>query len=161
MSATSTISNSPNGHVWVISPHRTLSWPQAVRVLCVISLLPLGSGALFLCLGAPLVLPFAGLELALLWAAFYCVAYTGGQREVVRIDDSTVTVEKGRSDPSEIHHFDRAWVRVDLRRNPNPWYPVGLWLSSHGREVAVGEFLTDAERFALARSLINAIQKSR
>lgn len=157
-----TAGNSTNSsHTWEITPTRALSWPQAKRVLWLISLFPAGSGILFLCYGVPLVLPFAGAEIALLWLAFYYVIVAGQWREIVRIDAAQVTVEKGRIGPLQIYSFDRAWVRVELRGARYRWYPNRLCLTSHGREVARAQFLTDGERIELAESLINAIHKTR
>lgn len=147
--------------VWIIRPHRALSWPEAKRWLYLLSLLPASSALLFLAYGMPLVLPFAGLEIALLWAAFYYVFHTGQWREVVRLEGNRLTIEKGRDRPVETYHFDRSWVRIELRGDRYSWYPSRLCLSSHGNEVSLGQFLTDGERAELARSLINAINKSR
>ncbi|MGD9600204.1 MAG: DUF2244 domain-containing protein [Gammaproteobacteria bacterium] len=151
----------PRPRVWVIQPHRSLTWREARRWLCLVSLVPLSSGLLFLAYGIPLVLPFAGLEILLLWAAFYYVWYTGQCREVVRLEGGRLVVEKGRDRPTETHQFDSAWVRVELRGQASGWYPSRLCLCSHGREVSLGHFLTEGERAELARSLINAICKSR
>ncbi len=146
---------------WVIQPHRTLTWQQAKSYLWVISLIPTLSGCLFLWFGAPLILPFAGLEIALLWAAFYWVIREGAYFEVIRIEGDHVIVSKGRKRPTETHKFPLAWVAVDLRGAPYRWHPSKLYVGSHGRRVSLGEFLTDGERAALARSLINAIEKTR
>jgi uncharacterized membrane protein len=147
--------------IWVIAPTRALSWAQAKRVLWLITLIPAGSGLLFLYFGAPLVMPFAGLEIALLWLAFYYVIRAGRLREVVRITDTYVMVEKGFDTPSEVYLFERAWVRIAIHRSPRPWYPSRLSLTSHGREVTLGDFLTEGERIKLAQSLFNAIHKTR
>ncbi len=147
--------------VWIIRPHRALTWVQAKRWLYLLSLVPATSGLLFLACGVPLVLPFAGLEVLLLWAAFYYVSYTGQWREVVKLEESQVVVEKGRHRPIETYRFDRGWVRIQLRGAPYAWYPSRLSLTSHGREVSLGDFLTEAERVELARALINAIEKTR
>ena len=99
--------------VWVVRPTRSLTWREAKRWLCLISVIPLSCGLLFLWFGVPVVLPFAGLE-----------------------------------------------VSVELTR-PGGWRPTLLRLRSHGRVVPLGEVLTDGEREWLARSLINALDKTR
>lgn len=71
-----------------------------------------------MCYGYPLVLPFAGVEIAVLWLAFYTVILAGQWREIVRVDAAQVTVEKGRIGPLQVYSFDRAWVRVELRGAP-------------------------------------------
>ena len=156
-----TLRSPPSPTTWVIRPHRALTWPEAKRWLYLLSLLPASSGVLFLAYGAPLVLPFAGLEIGLLWAAFYYVIYTGQWREVVRLQGEQLIIEKGRERPLETYRFERHWVRVELRGAPYRGYPNRLCLTSHGREVYLGHFLTDGERAELARSLINAIHKTR
>jgi len=110
--------------------------------------------------GVPLVLPFAGLEVAFLWLAFYWVIRTGQWREVVRISDSTVTIEKGFNQPIESHSWPRPWVHVALQRARHQWYPSSLVFFAHGRTVQVGDCLTDGERRELAAALINAIKKT-
>jgi uncharacterized membrane protein len=146
--------------VWVVRPTRSLTWPEAKRWLCVLSVLPLAGGVLFLWHGVPLVLPFAGLEVALLWWAFYHVAKSGQQREVIRLTQEQLVIERGRHAPEERLAFERAWVRVRLDENRG-WLPNRLSIGSHGRLSQVGAFLTDGERRALATSLINALAKNR
>lgn len=146
--------------VWVVRPTRSLTWPEAKRWLCVISIIPLSSGLLFLWFGIPLVLPFAGLEIALLWAAFYYVHWTGEMCEVIRLTPQRLILERGRRVPDQRFEYERAWVKVDLDENRG-WLPSSLRIRSHGRAASVGEFLTDGERRALALALINALGKSR
>jgi len=146
---------------WVIKPHRSLTWVEAKQWLWLISLVPATSGALFCWFGAPLVLPFAGLEIALIWAAFYWVIREGEHREVVKIHGDSLIIEKGRHAPTEKHTFPVAWVRVDLEGAPYRWHPSRLYVRFHAKRVALGSFLTDGERAALALSLINALEKTR
>lgn len=146
--------------VWVVRPTRSLTWRQAKVWLCAISLIPLASGLLFLWFGVPAVLPFAGLEVALLWLAFWFVAWEGEWREVVELSPGKLSVAKGRHAPSQVREFDPLWVKVELTR-PGGWRPSLLGLRSHGKVTPLGEVLTDGEREWLARSLINALDKTR
>ncbi len=146
--------------VWVVRPTRSLTWPEAKRWLCVISFIPLSSGLLFLYYGIPLVLPFAGLEVVLLWAAFWYVHWTGQAREVIRLTPRHLIVEKGRNAPEERLEYERAWVRINLDEKRG-WHPSRLQVGSHGKRADIGSFLTDGERRTLALDLINALEKSR
>jgi uncharacterized membrane protein len=146
--------------VWVIQPTRALNWRQAKRWLCLFSIIPTLNGVLMYAYGVPLVLPFSGLEVAFLWFAFYWVIRTGQWREIVRISDAEVTIEKGFNQPTESHSLPRPWVQVELQRARHAWYPSSLVFSAHGRTVQVGDCLTDGERQALAAALINAIKKT-
>jgi hypothetical protein len=146
--------------VWVVRPTRSLTWQEAKRWLCLISLIPLASGGLFLWFGAPFVLPFAGLEIALLWAAFYYVQWQGQWREVIDLSTRALVIERGRHEPTQREEFDPAWVRVELEQRGR-WRSSSLLLRSHGRFTELGSFLTDGERQSLAKALINALKKSR
>lgn len=146
--------------VWVVRPTRSLTWPEAKRWLYVISFLPLTSGLVFLYLGAPFVLPFAGLEILLLWAAFWYVHWTGQWREVIRLTPHHLVIEKGRHGPQQRHEYERAWVGITLDEKRG-WLPSRLHVGSHGKGSDIGSFLTDGERRALALALINALGKTR
>lgn len=146
--------------VWIVRPTRSLTWPEAKRWLCVISVIPLGSGLLFLYFGVPFVLPFAGLEVLLLWAAFWYVHWTGQWREIIRLTPRYLIIEKGRHTPEQRYEYERAWVGIDLDERRG-WLPSRLRIGSHGKTADIGSFLTDGERRALALALINALGKSR
>ncbi|MBI2802410.1 MAG: DUF2244 domain-containing protein [Gammaproteobacteria bacterium] len=152
----------PSGHhTLVIRPTRSLSWSQAKRVLWLISGLPITVGILFAALDILWILPFAGLEVLLLWVAFYVVVLEGEYQEIVRVEAHKVVIEKGRQRLVEHYEFDREWLRVELRTPTDGWYPSRLQLRSHGRSVVLGQCLTDGERTELAQALINAIGKNR
>jgi uncharacterized membrane protein len=146
--------------VWVVRPTRSLTWAEAKRWLYIISTLPLASGTLFLFFGIPLVLPFAGLEVGLLWAAFYYVQLTGQRVEIIALSPERLVLERGRKVATERLELDPAWARVELS-DGRGWQPSSLRVGSHGRFMEVGSFLTDGERQFLANALINALKKSR
>jgi uncharacterized membrane protein len=108
-----------------------------------------------------LVLPFAGLEIAALFACLYVVAHAACRCEVISIGESVVTVEKGRDrgygpekvGPEQRTQFARGWARVELTGNSSHWYPRRLWIGASGRRVEIGEFLVDAEKAELAAEL--------
>jgi uncharacterized membrane protein len=104
------------------------------------------------------VLPFAGLEAALLLGAVHWVQRRGKAREYIRVDAASVVVEKclpGRrgDDTSVAYAFQRPWTRVELRRGQPAHWPSRLLFSSRGRSVEVGAFLTDGERRGLKNRL--------
>ncbi len=136
---------------YVIRPNCALSCAQAVAVFCACVVSTLAAGLVFLTLGAPLVLPFYGLEMAVLGAALYASMLSGSRQEVVVIGPDVVTVEQGRRRPVRRHEFHRLWAQVVLQ---GPSRGRGrLALRSHGREVEIGAFLTEDERIALGREL--------
>ena len=145
----------------VIRPNRSLSWRQSMMFLAAIAVpLLLISGVLAM-RGFWLVLPFAGLELAILFGCFYLVSHASRRCEVVSIGETVVTVEKGRErgrhtdrgGPDERTEFARGWVRVELSKEAGHWYPRRLWIGASGRRVEIGEFLVDDEKADLAAEL--------
>lgn len=137
----------------VIRPNRSLSWRGTVTVFCSISLVSLVIALGFSLLGFWLILPFAGLELAVLAAALYLSALRGCAREVISIHGGMIAVQKGIRLPEQTTSFPRGWVQVELARPLHKGYPTRLLLRSHGREVEVGGCLNEAERCRLAEDL--------
>ena len=150
----------PPGSRFVIRPNHSLTWHEARVVLAGIAAVGLIIGTAFCSVGLPFVLPFSGLEVLGLAAAFYYCQWRAMSREVVSIDEEQVTVESGRTRPATAHAFQRAWVRVVLDRSMDGWYPSRLKLCSHGRELEIGGFLNEDERLELARRLALAVSRA-
>ncbi|RFA39534.1 DUF2244 domain-containing protein [Alkalilimnicola ehrlichii] len=100
-----------------------------------------------------LILPFAGVEVMVLYWALHASALRAAQREVIWIGTSEVKVQKGRKRPEQQWLFQRVWTEVHLEPSGHPWYPSRLSLRSRGQEVDIGGFLQENERVALAREL--------
>jgi len=94
--------------IWVVRPTRSLTWAEAKRWLYIISTVPLAGGTLFLFFGVPLVLPFAGIEVGLLWAAFYYVQLTGQRVEIIALSPQSLILERGRKAATERLELDPA-----------------------------------------------------
>ena len=137
----------------VIRPNCSLSWCRTVTVFCGFALISLSIALGFTLLGYWLILPFAGLELALLALALYVSAVRAHRREVISIEGATVSVQKGGRQPKEAMWFPRGWARVILARPQRRGYPSRLLIRCHGREVEVGDCLNEDERHRLAEDL--------
>ena len=138
---------------FVIRPHRSLDWRQTQLAFATVAAPCLLVGAGFAAVGFWPVLPFAGLEVLLLGVAFYVCALRGQNIEVVAIGEREIAVRRGRRELQEVWAGRRAWSRVQLRPSPHRLHPSRLYLCSHGREIAVGDCLTEEERRALAVEL--------
>lgn len=104
------------------------------------------------------VLPFAGLEAAVLLGAVRRVGRRASAREYIRVDTASVVVEKcrgsRRGDGDRVAYaFPRPWARVELRRGRPANWPSRLLFSGRGRSIEVGAFLTDVERQGLKNRL--------
>ncbi len=101
------------------------------------------------------VLPFAGFELALLAGVLYTIQRRGRYKEVLRIEDEKIIVEKGEIAVQERVEFARHWATVEMSRGGTP--VSRLAIKAHGERCVVGECLTETERQGLARRLVQCI----
>lgn len=104
------------------------------------------------------VLPFAGLEAAVLLGAVHWIGRRAGTREYIRVDDVSVVIEKclpgWRGSATRVAYaFERPWTRVELRDGGPAHWPSRLLFRSRDRSVEVGAFLTDGERRGLKNRL--------
>lgn len=99
------------------------------------------------------VLPFAGAELVLLGLVLRYLQRRGRYREVIRISDKKIVVEKGENQVQERLEFVRHWSQVELRRSRVSHHASHLWIVSQGKGCEVGYCLTETERIGLARRL--------
>lgn len=105
--------------------------------------------ALFLALqGYWPVLPFAGLELALLGWALRASLQRRHWTQVITVTANEVRVDTRLRGQAAEAVFPRPWARVTLRTSRS-WHPSRLLIESSGRACEVGAFLTEEERRAL------------
>ena len=138
---------------FTVRPNCALSWQTTKYVILFFAACFTAVGAYFASLGAWLVLPFAGLELAVLVAGFYFSALAGHSREVIELRGNELRVLRGGRCPKEVATFSRHWTRVVLVRDPRGWHPSRLVLRSHGRSLEIQTRLVEAEREKLATDL--------
>jgi uncharacterized membrane protein len=144
----------------VLRPHRSLPPRGFFIFMMVIAAVSFAAGILFVRIGAWPVTGFFGLDVLLLYGAFRLSYRSGRMRETVRLAGDDLTVERV-SVRGEIRtwRFQAFWLRlllieqgVDRNR---------LLLRSHGRELAVGGFLTAEERRTLAAEIDAALMRYR
>lgn len=102
--------------------------------------------------GAWLVLPFAGVEMAVLYLAFRHMERHAGDFESIAIEGERVLVERWELGKVSRYEFNRYWANVVLEQ-PGRTGKMRVALRSHGREVEFGRHLTDEQREAVAKAL--------
>jgi uncharacterized membrane protein len=99
------------------------------------------------------ILPFAGLEIALLaWAIRHSMR-NAQERETITVTEDCVAVQRCTVHGEQHAVFPRHWVKVKLHAPLAALHPSRLILESHGRACEVGRFLTEDERRGLALRL--------
>jgi len=102
--------------------------------------------------GAWLVLPFAGVEMFVLFLAFRLIERHAGDLESIAIKGDRVLVERWETGRVSRYELNRYWAQVVVHRG-GPSGKTTLALRSHGREVEFGRHLTEEQRDALALTL--------
>lgn len=148
-------------HLFEINPNCSLTPRQAVVFFLSIAAVMLVIGLAFTAAGLWLVLPFVGLELALLAYGLRVVQRRAREREWIRVDERDVVVHQQRGQAVREHRFPRPWTRVELRAPRAATWPSRLLLASQGRSVEVGTCLTESERQGLRSRLAELLDRQR
>jgi uncharacterized membrane protein len=144
----------------VLLPHRSLP-PAGFRVL----MLALGTlsvivGITCIAVGAWPIFGFFGLDVALVYLAFRLSYRSARQRETLRLFGDAFTVERvGVRGDRRTWQFQPFWLRVVLEEHPDE--SNRLYVASHGRSLAIGDFLAPAMRRELAATLRDALRRWR
>jgi len=140
------------GHI-ILQPHPPISWRSNVRIVMAVAILAISFGIGFALAGAWLILPFAGLEVLLLFSLLYYVCLKARTQEVVLFSDTEVRVQRGRQLPVSEWCCQRFWCRLSIYTPQHPWYSNRIRLRCHANEVEVGSFLSDKDKQKLVREL--------
>ena len=141
----------------VLYPNRSLDPFGFYVLMAAIVLVSAGIGAAFVVAGAWPVTGFLGLDVVLLYLAFRWNYRQGRRAEFIRLDGTELAVR--RVEPSGRRRewrFDAHWLRVTIEDRNHQ-----LTLSSHGRTLVVGAFLSPEERVELAKALRAALAAHR
>jgi uncharacterized membrane protein len=131
-------------------PNRSLSPLGRRAALAMMAASTLGVAVAAVAAGAWPVMPFAGLELALVGLAFNVLGRHDGDYERFEIRGDVVSVESRCE--SEVARFtcNRAWARVVCRASGRQ---CRLSLSQGRKSIALGRLLSDEQRWDWAKEL--------
>lgn len=144
----------------ILTPHRSLSPRGFVTLMAAISVICFTAGMVFFLAGAWPVMGFFGLDVLLVYTAFKLNYRAARLYETVVIAGDSLTVT--RVQPSGVASswtFNPYWARLELA--PGRGRASELSLSSHGRKLVFGSFLTEAEKQDFATALQDALQTSK
>jgi uncharacterized membrane protein len=144
----------------VLYPYRSLSPRGFAILMAAIGAVGFCGGLAFFLMGAWPIVGFFGLDVALIYWAFKASYRSGRTCEIIRLTPRELTVERvSPSGRRERWSFQPYWLRVALEERPGR--TSRLTLRSHGREFAIGNFLTTEERSEVASALRFALAKCR
>lgn len=136
-----------------IRPNCSLSVRGARLFFASACVVPFGMGGVLAWKGFWPILPFAGLEMALLGWALKVSLERRFHRQTITVTERQVQVDSLDGHGSSQVVFPRHWARVKLRRPAARLHPSRLTIESHGRQYELGGFLTEEERRGLALRL--------
>ncbi|WP_323769005.1 DUF2244 domain-containing protein [Marinovum sp.] len=136
----------------VLSPYRSLGRIGFVVLMGATTLITVIHMAIFARVGAWPVFAFFGLDLALLFGAFWLSYRSARAREFIRMSRTDLSVRKvAPSGRAEDHQFNPFWTRFNIARHEEIGI-TGMRISSRGQQTEIGSFLNpdDKESFATA-----------
>jgi uncharacterized membrane protein len=119
------------------------------------------AGLVFCLLGAWPVMGFFGLDIVLIYWAFKVNYRAGRAYETIDLTPEVMTLTRVQPDgASEKIDINPYWARINLSTD-RPDGRTSLRIIAQGRELLLGQFLTDDERRDLADALRDALQEAR
>lgn len=143
----------------VLTPYRSLSRRGFIVMMAAVSAVSFTAGLVFFMAGAWPVLGFFCLDVLLIYSASKLNYRSGRAYETVSIAGNELTVTKVHaSGRSNSWTFNPYWARVKLTTRAGR--ASQLKLSSHGRALVLGSFLSEDERQDFADALTSALSAS-
>ena len=140
----------------VLHPYRSLSRRGFVILMTAVALVGFAGGIAFVYLGAWPITGFGVVELGLFYVMFRLNYRSAKLFERVRLTSEELTVERHEANGAlRQWQFQTYWLRVTMDDPPAP--DSQLTLSSHGKQLTIGSFLTADERADFARALKAAL----
>lgn len=144
----------------VLSPHRSLASRNFHLLMGILGLASVALGVGFVAIGAWPVIGFFGLDVGLVYLAFRLNYRSARQSETIRLAGDAFTVERvGVRGERRNWRFQPFWVRVILEERPDA--SNRLVVASHGRSLAIGDFVSPAARRELAVTIREALSRWR
>jgi uncharacterized membrane protein len=142
-------------YVYTVRRNNSLSSSGRLFVFSFILTVSLGIALAFsVLLGAWPIMPFAGLEMLVLYLAFRYMDRHAGDFERITIQGDNIAVEVQEGRHVMRLELNRYWAQVVCEANGSR-----LALRSHGREIEVGKHLCETERADMARELARELHR--
>ncbi len=141
----------------ILTPHRSLNGLGFAILMSIVAAVNIGLGVSFVLQGAWPIFGFCGLDVLLFYVMFRLNYRSARMFERIRLLPDELIVERHDSrGRTESWSFQPYWLRIAIDDPPD--HHSRLVLSSHGRSLTIGSFLTATERFDLARALGQALR---
>jgi len=144
----------------ILQPNTSLQPRGFLLLMAAIASVSFVAGMIFVMMGAWPVMGFFGLDVALIYLAFRTNYRWARMYETVRLTNDSLLVERvSASGKVQRWRFQPYWLRVHIDEPAK--HESQLVLSSHGKRLRIGSFLSPDERVQLAHALKDALAKLR
>ena len=139
-----------------LRPNSSLVGIYRIIFLASITLVCGGIGVIFYFLGAALILPFAGLELSILFVAFYLSFKWSSKKEKIYISQDIVKVERGINKAEYSWKEFRTFTYFKIKKEKDK--TIRLSFRSKGEDIFIGEFLNEDDKKILKDEITSIIE---
>ena len=148
---------SNSNYLITLSPNSSLTGIYRIIFLASISFICVGIAIVFYFFGAYLILPFAGIEIAILLIAFYLSFKWSSRKELIYISQEVVKIEKGIHKAEYLWEEFRTFTSFQIEKDANK--SLRLSFRSKGDDVIVGDFLNEDDKNILINEIRNIIDE--
>ena len=148
---------SNSNYLITLSPNSSLTGIYRIIFLASISFICVGIATVFYFFGAYLILPFAGIEIAILLIAFYLSFRWSSRKELIYISQEVVKIEKGIHKAEYLWEEFRTFTSFQIAKDANK--SLRLSFRSKGDDVIVGDFLNENDKNILINEIRNIIDE--
>lgn len=131
-----------------LSPNRSATWADSKLFILFVGGMSLIVATGWFFAGAWLILPFAGLEVALFGYLTYQVCYRTYYQQKLVLHHDHISLIQGYRHPSSIT-LPRSTVYITMSECKEDWHLPKVLLTSTHRKWPIGDFLNKEERLAL------------
>jgi uncharacterized membrane protein len=145
----------------LLTPHRSLNRTGFVVVMAFLSVVSFATGVAFLMMGAWPVFGFLGLDVLAIYVAFRVNFRRARACEQISVTPSALRLRRVSHRGHVVEWvFNPLWVRLD-READDEYGLEHLYLTSRGKRVAIGSFLSPDEKASFSNALIAALNAAR
>ncbi len=144
--------------MWIIKRNCSATPAQLASLFASIVALSFIFGVGFAAFGLWMVLPFVGIELLAVAAAFFVYGRHAADVERIELSDDVVRVAQVDGSAKREWRCAALWARIEIEGGAGDADRVHAFLASRGERIEVGRHLPDARRLALAGELKKALR---
>ncbi|MFT5838005.1 MAG: putative membrane protein [Flavobacteriales bacterium] len=132
--------------ILTLQPNRSANWRQNKIIILLITAFVMSIAMVWSVMGVWMILPFAGFEVGLLAFVMYRVSYFTYQKQIITINNRSVTFESGVYYSKQCLYFDKKTLSVITIEPQTAFEQTLISLEDKQKKVIIGQFLNQQDR---------------